>query len=279
MRKYQIVNKICLLIFIQLLPFQSFSQYFDFPTILLDSANIIVSYKLDWKQDTNDLNRIRHEKMTLLIGKEVSLFMSYNFYQLRLIGRKAEKEGRLDDFLNSEEITNLRTRFSYSIYKNYPKGKITYTDKVLPAFLKYEENFDLFKWQLSDQVDTINGYFAHCAYTNYGGRRWVAWYAPDIPLSDGPYKFRGLPGLILMLYDDQKHYTFTFDEIVRPKEVITLEYLDIDWVKTKRIEFLKAESNFKNDIISRAKETGADNVSQRLAAQNLSRRNNPIELK
>ncbi len=273
------MNKIYLILLIQFLPFLSFSQYFDFPTKKLDSASFVVSYNLDWKQDTNDLSRVRHERMTLLIGKEVSLFTSYNFYQLRMIGRIAEQEGRLEEFINSEEISNLRTRFSYSIYKNYPKGKITYADKIIPAFLKYEEDFNLFNWQLSDQIDTINGYFAHCAFTNYGGRRWVAWYTLDIPLSDGPYKFHGLPGLILMLYDEQKHYSFRLNSIVRPIEAIAIEYLDVDWVKTDRNEFLEAESNFINDIINRAKEAGIDNYSQQVAAKNISRRNNPIERK
>lgn len=40
------------------------------------------------------------------------------------------------------------------------------------------------------------------------GRKWTAWFSLDIPISDGPYKFRGLPGLIIFLYEDNNKHNF-----------------------------------------------------------------------
>ncbi len=277
MRKYSTVKLIRIFLIIQMLPFQTFAQYFDFPSKVLDSANLRITYTLSWKEDTNNLEHVRHEDMILLVGKETSTFLSKNFYQFWLIGRKAERDGRLDEFLDGTEIKNFRTRYSYTIYKNYPVGRITYTDKVMPTFLQYDEDLNTFKWQLTNLVDTIGDYVAHCAYTDYGGRHWVAWYTTDIPINDGPYKFRGLPGLIIRLYDDQEYYVFNMVSIEHSDEPLLIEYIDMGWVQTSRSNFLKAQENFKLDIINRAKEAGANSESQQTALRNMSRKNNPIE--
>ncbi|RLD73812.1 MAG: hypothetical protein DRJ02_08460 [Bacteroidetes bacterium] len=277
MRKYTAIKIISFFFIIQILPLQIFAQFFDHPSKILDSANLIITYKMSWKQDTNNLEYIRQENMILLVGKKISMFMSYNFYKFNLIGRKAEREGQLDEFLHGTERGNFKTRFTYKIYKNYPAGRITYADKVMPAFLQYDENLNTFKWQLTNLIDTIGDYVAHCAYTDYGGRHWIAWYATDIPLNDGPYKFRGLPGLIIKLYDDQKHYVFDMVSMERSDKAMLIEYMDMGWVQTTRPEFLKAQKNFRLDIINRAKEAGVDNEGQQRAVRSMTKRNNPIE--
>lgn len=277
MKKYNIVKLIQVFFIILMLPFQTFAQFFDHPSKILDSANLRISYTLAWKQDTNNLENIRHEKMILLVGKKISLFMSKNFYQVNLIGRKAEREGKLSEFWDSGEMKNYRTRYSYTIFKNYPAGRITYTDKVLPAFLQYDEDLNVFEWQLTNLVDTIGDYVANCAYTEYGGRNWVAWYTTEIPINDGPYKFRGLPGLIIRLYDDQEHYTFDMVSMERSNEPMLIEFMEMGWMQTSRTDFLKAQENFKLDIVNRAKEAGVNNESQQAAARNMSKKNNPIE--
>ena len=55
------------------------------------------------------------------------------------------------------------------------------------------------------QRDTVR----RLATSDFRGRRWTAWFATDIPVSDGPWKLGGLPGLILEAYDKGHQYTFT----------------------------------------------------------------------
>ena len=50
---------------------------------------------------------------------------------------------------------------------------------------------------------TVCGYVCRKAEATFRGIRWTAWYAPDIPLGIGPWKFNGLPGLVLWAYDDK----------------------------------------------------------------------------
>lgn len=63
-------------------------------------------------------------------------------------------------------------------------------------------------WKISDSTKTFGGYPVQKAVTEFGGRSWVAWFTKDIPIPYGPYKFNGLPGLIMELYDAKKEYYF-----------------------------------------------------------------------
>ncbi len=48
-----------------------------------------------------------------------------------------------------------------------------------------------------------------------GGRLWEAWFSPDLPFSEGPYKFSGLPGLIMKVKDARGHYEFTINSLTK----------------------------------------------------------------
>lgn len=52
------------------------------------------------------------------------------------------------------------------------------------------------------------GYKCFKAIATYRGRVWIAWFTPDIPISKGPWKLYGLPGLILKASDIENHYSF-----------------------------------------------------------------------
>lgn len=255
-----------------------FAQFYDHPYQVLDSFNLSVTYSIAWKEDTNNLERIRSKKMILMVGKEVSKFMSKNFYEYKIIGREAERAGLLQEFFDKNERQNYRTRFSYQILKNYPKGSYTYYNKVLPDFLQYTEPFQVFQWELLDETDSIGNYPVQKAHCTYGGREWVAWYTSSVPINDGPYKFRGLPGLIIKIYDENEHYVFELDAIERHNKYFDIEYEDMGWIATTRENYLKAEQSFRLDIINRAKEAGANMVSQQRAYRNMLKKNNPIEL-
>ncbi|MDE5809668.1 MAG: GLPGLI family protein [Muribaculaceae bacterium] len=73
---------------------------------------------------------------------------------------------------------------------------------------KYTEDLETPEWTITDSVKTIIGYECFKAITDFRGRRWIAWFTPEIPISDGPWKLHGLPGLILEAYDVAHDYEF-----------------------------------------------------------------------
>jgi GLPGLI family protein len=141
MRNYFKISTICQLLIFQLISINASAQFFDFPSEVIDKANLMVTYNLSYKQDTNRLDFQRQEEMLLFVGEKTSLFISKNLYNLRQLGTIAEREGRLDSFIDEMSEGHYRARFLYSIYKNYPQGKLTYADKVLPTFFIYGKTY------------------------------------------------------------------------------------------------------------------------------------------
>lgn len=80
---------------------------------------------------------------------------------------------------------------------------------------EYVENVPGIDWQLLDRVDTLCSHVCFAASAKFRGREWTVWYAPDIPLSAGPWKLCGLPGLILKAEDSEGHYRWLCVEIRR----------------------------------------------------------------
>lgn len=81
---------------------------------------------------------------------------------------------------------------------------------------------------------------------SYAGRTYKVWYTTEIPLSDGPWKFRGLPGLILEVEDLSGEYFYTCTKIQKHEGLIIVEGMD-NVFKTTRERFLKAFQRTKED--------------------------------
>ena len=73
---------------------------------------------------------------------------------------------------------------------------------------RYTEEWPLMQWTLSDETQTILGHSCQKATCRFRGRDFVAWFASDVPIKGGPWKFGGLPGCILKVYDNRKLYVW-----------------------------------------------------------------------
>lgn len=106
-----------------------------------------------------------------------------------------EHAGR--DYINSEIWCDHTTKILTERMHSYVKTN---------ECLEYSELLPHFEWTLLEQRDTICGYPCAVAQTSFRGRQWTAWYTLDIPISLGPWKFNGLPGLILRACDSQNDF-------------------------------------------------------------------------
>lgn len=77
----------------------------------------------------------------------------------------------------------------------------------------YVEPTDALNWKIEEEVDSILGLTCQLATVDYGGRTWKGYFSSDIPISDGPYKFTGLPGLIVKIQSEELDWIFTLREI------------------------------------------------------------------
>ena len=106
-------------------------------------------------------------------------------------------------------------------------------------------------WAIQNDQDTVHG--MHCLKANieYGGRYYTAWFTTEVPLSEGPYVFQGLPGLIIKVVDDENWYEFTLSKMnLQPVrrhfkiDFITEPY----WQKPiSRVDFIKESTMMKEN--------------------------------
>ncbi len=75
-------------------------------------------------------------------------------------------------------------------------------------------------WKILPNKQKIGNWETQKATTEFGGRKWTAWFCNDIPIQDGPYKFSGLPGIIVKLEDQTQSHVFN---LVGIKNLGTLE--------------------------------------------------------
>lgn len=64
------------------------------------------------------------------------------------------------------------------------------------------------KWEILNDTLSILGFKTQKAKLNFRGRTYFAWFSNEIKISDGPYKFHGLPGLILKVESTDGKFTF-----------------------------------------------------------------------
>ena len=130
------------------------------------------------------------------------------------------------------------------IYTGYPANRRTVQDAVFLDYYVYEDDAEPQQWTLlTDSVTQILGYTCRKAVCSYRGRDYEAWYAPEIPVSAGPWKFAGLPGLIMSVRDASGHYTFDLSRLDFVREPIEyLTYAERQYVRTDRITFLRTQA-------------------------------------
>ncbi|MDE6073514.1 MAG: GLPGLI family protein [Muribaculaceae bacterium] len=126
------------------------------------------------------------------------------------------------------------------VYKDFTINHYTEYDLFDMENWKYVEDLKTPEWTITDSVKNIIGYECFKATTDFKGRQWTAWFTPEIPISDGPWKLHGLPGLILEAYDKSHDYEFEAKGIRSSGLGLVgyMEYWDDDEI-VSRDEFFK----------------------------------------
>jgi GLPGLI family protein len=270
-----------ILIFTLMLSYSSFTHagFGEEKTKIIDEAKFIAHYTLAYKEDTLNLDKPRKEEFLLFLGDHLSRFIGKTNYQIQLEWKAIKTKEENKQWFNNFAMSGVKFRFYHEFHKNYPEGKMTCYHHITAGPFLYEEDLKLFDWQLTNITDTIAGYTVHQATTYFGGRSWIAWFSPEIPFNDGPYKFNGLPGLIIKVQDTQMHYDFELNSIEKPEEPVNIEFEERNYFKTTKIRFFRAEDYARDNIVSTVKSMGNGIEAQQKVAKRMAERNNPIELK
>ena len=127
------------------------------------------------------------------------------------------------------------------IYRNLEQGKFTTYSTVFGSHYLITEDITIPEWTMyEDSTITVLGMECKKATTNFRGRYWEVWYTEEIPISQGPWKLCGLPGMILKANSPK----FMLIEAISIKnknlEPVTFyNYLNYKYAPIDRIEYLK----------------------------------------
>ncbi|MDR2204891.1 MAG: GLPGLI family protein [Flavobacteriaceae bacterium] len=219
-------------------------------------------YELTFKPKKDSAKLDKMLTVLDIIPAEKSIYQDYTFMaQDSLITAEAElmeKSGVWKDLSQSVKMP----KFTYKVTKFYPEMKERYQDQIGAKIFGYEENYT-FDWKLSPEKQKIGEYETQKATTTFGGRNWTAWFCNDIPFPDGPYKFHGLPGIIVKIEDDDKNYSWEMkgnkqiDDVSGLSQVEKLNakngIMQSDVSVIDKEKFEKSMSNFRADPLAEAR--------------------------
>jgi GLPGLI family protein len=211
----------------------------------LDTAVVRVFYEMKSVGDTLKPDNFTQDYMVLEIGeKGVSRFYSDNKRrQDSLMVELIKINPRQIDMMQAMKNNGITPGGDErEIFKNYPSGKITVTDHIVSSDYRYEENLNVIPWQIEPDTKVFLSYDCQKATADFRGRHYEAWFAPDLPLNDGPWKFMGLPGLILSIEDAGKQ--FSFQAIGIENSTLPVRFPQKDYLKTSRKEVEKIRKRF-----------------------------------
>lgn len=113
---------------------------------------------------------------------------------------------------------NYDRNLGYIIEKDYSKREANLYDKYKTANLVIADS-EVPKWSVQKEFLNINGMNCQKAVTRYKGREWEAWFSKDYPISDGPYKFNGLPGLVVRIKDTDNDHVFNMIQVKKVNSI------------------------------------------------------------
>lgn len=172
----------------------------DGPVIATNRFQYICKYKRD------SLKEGYHNDLFFLDrGANTSLFYSRIEY-LKDSAKTAMLAAGENVYVIHEELRVYGYGKKYVIVKT--PEEIVFSDLLVTSRFYYKEPTPDFQWSLKQDTCSILGYPCQKAVCQYGGRVWTAWFTTHIPISDGPYKFSGLPGLILKISDEDQFFIF-----------------------------------------------------------------------
>tara|TARA_B100000929_G_scaffold290201_1_gene283026 strand:+ start:633 stop:1454 length:822 start_codon:yes stop_codon:yes gene_type:complete len=255
-----------------------------------DSLKYKVIYKLSYQPDSTNVASQKSEITWLFLGDNSSIFLSKP-----LAMKDSLPKLSIADFSSErmkEYKAKTKTHFDFKVFKSGEEQQLYYTTKILDDKLFYTEPLGTPNWEIHPESKEIFGYQVQKATTSFAGRNYVAWFTPEIPIPDGPYKFNGLPGLILSIEDTQQHYAFSFVGFQKLTEPVAFAITTEDSQKSTKKQLLDLKKRYDKDPISYINNyvgSGGKKVTVTLTNQDkkdylkarkakLAKNNNPIEL-
>ncbi len=258
------------------------------------SQNKRFIYEYKFISDSTNLGDVKTEMMFLDTTKDGSKYYSYTVFNSdSLMKAEFEKQIAATGSMNVKPGMQ-KGAVRYSVTKTYPDYKTYIHRRLSMDAYKISEDRKI-NWKISSEKEKIGEWNAQKAEADFAGRHWIAWFSTDIPIQDGPYKFQGLPGLIVKIEDKTGSHKMELKGIKNIQGDLDINVFEAKEIAINSKQFQKVIKEYENDPTKGIKQlqmggatiimTGKDASStkfakeqeERLKAQ-IKKDNNRIEL-
>lgn len=185
----------------------SFSSFNAFAQDNLEKSFLFVKYSETSISDTTNLLKKNFDVLGLEIGKSLSRFYSISFIEYKNAVLEQMKQTNTISTNNLSIPRNKKGKDDI-IYKNNATNQISAIRRLGVTQYTYQEPIPKINWHIQTDTLRILNYPCQKAICKFRGRTYEAWFTPEINTSEGPWKFNGLPGLILKVSDSKNHFLF-----------------------------------------------------------------------
>lgn len=225
-----------------------FAQYPPTPNSLekykkIDVATQVLQYKLKFKLNFKQKDYYEDDRIVQIGNQFVKDYSGIIFYfdSLKTVN---DKKG-----LPSPSIPH--PVFNYEMFNDFKLGvsKLKYLMDLNGGAICYTAQLPKLNWAfVSDSTNVVLDYTCNLARTHFAGRDYNVWYAVDVPLPYGPYKFYGLPGLIMKVEESTGLYIWEITSMQNAVQPI-YEYTYEAEQKSSEIEAIKAITRLRKNPI------------------------------
>lgn len=211
------------------------------------SATYKTKRKIEIELDSTQVNSEMHQRMIEMMKKQFEKTFILNFNREASVYKEDEKLASPQR--GGMEMIVMTSDGSDILYRNFKENRFVSQNEVFGKVFLIKDSMPKLEWEMHSETKNIGEYTCFKATLKKlvpvvisgisvnGDKDFnedenrepemqeitiVVWYTPQIPVSMGPAKFYGLPGLILEVNDGQE--TIVCSKIVlNPKDKVTID--------------------------------------------------------
>ena len=251
-------------------------------------------YEYKFIPDSTKIDDVKTEMMFLDTTKDGSKYYSYTVFNSDSIMKvDLEKQLAATGSINVKSDMQ-KGSVRYSVTKTYPDYKINLHRRLGMDAYNISDDRKI-NWKILSDKEKIGEWNAQKAEADFAGRHWTAWFSTEIPIQDGPYKFRGLPGLIVKIEDKTGSHKMELKGIKNITGNVDINVFEVKEIAVNSKQFQKVLKEYENDPTKGIKQiqmggtsiilTGKDGTSTKIAKEQeerlkarIKKDNNRIEL-
>ena len=139
----------------------------------------------------------------IVVKKDTTYIDANGATVMQSFGADTDYSTYLDEYIKVDQSTN-----AIEMIRDVHRKNFLVTDQIN------------YSWKITNETKQIQNYTCYKATTSFRGNTFEVWFTPDIPINAGPWKWYGLPGLIVEATDTDQSVVYKLEKIEPLNETI-----------------------------------------------------------